>query len=660
MSTLANLAPRRRGKVNKKEEKKETQASVTPLLPANRSGPAHPFSYPDPGGSTDQNVDRLANDLLESTIYHHPNGLRSHPSVLLCGTEPMAIAPMISPDAQLTAPSTYRIVNLPSEDFSVHCQSDTQVARIDEVAPAIPEKSSRRQCGKQEKNGDGFVDPEKRPSILNFPHSKTTMLDPGNRHPLFLPPSTTAPLSYGGCFDEDDVAQIAVAEAIAAQTAVEQAAGIQAIIDQASIEEDIDAEDAPVQGVLPQVLGPENDPRSGLIDPDLVNIKTDAMLAATEILKPPGSEKPRLPQSKTSMFRRHRVVSKVRQVFESILPKPATPESKIRGKISAPIGLTTCDLPNPAAHYHLEEVEVEETSIVSSIELRLNEGNNLHSHKVQSIVGDRVVRKAVADDESSICGSDSPEDPFSGDFEVANRPPTPFEHRLKSSLDSTGIPPVPSLNPFETEKDFDADLEGILSEKPVCASTPRRPDRKAASGESPSKRYAKTDDCHLASTNDTEGGPSAPGPTPKKLRLSGGWRLFRDQPEPSTKKHPSPSKQDLEVLEDRLRNMVIEKMEQEPEQRSELEAKWEGVLAPAALGPKDVNAALMSNEGKQPVAARPTVVIGEASAVSLRRYNREEFTRITTAGSRIPRPSPRYTSYTRPSNFDALDIDELQ
>ncbi|KAJ3944874.1 uncharacterized protein N0V96_004891 [Colletotrichum fioriniae] len=659
MSTLANLAPRRRGKGNKKEEKKETQAPVTPSLPANRSGPAHPFSYPDPGGSMDQNVDRLANDLLESTIYHHPNGLRSHPSVLLCGTEPMGIAPMISPYVQPTAPSTYRIVNLPSEDFSVHCQSDIQVAGIDEVAPAIPAKSSRRQCGTQEKNVDGFVDPENRPAILNFPHSKTTMLDPGNRHPLFLPSSTTVPLSYGGCDDGDDFSRTAVAEALAARAAVEEAARIQAISGQVSTEEDIDAEDIPVQNVLAQALGPENDPRSGLIDPDLVDMKTDAMLAATQILKPPGSEKPKLPPSKTSLFRRHKVVSKVRHVFESILPKPATPESKIRGKISAPIGLTTCDLPNPAAHYHLEEIEVEETSIVSSIELRLNECNNLHSHKVQSIVGDRIVRKAVADDESSVCGSDSPEDPFSGEFEVANRPPTPFEHRLKSSLDSTGVPPVPFLNPFDNEKDFDADLEGILSEKPVCASTPRRPDRKAASGESPSKRYVKADDRHLALNNDTEGGPSAPGPTPKKLRLSGGWRLFRDQPEPSTKKHPSPSKQDLEVLEDRLRDMVIDKMEQEPEQRPELEAKWEGVLAPAALGRKDVNAALMSSEGKQPV-AKPTVVIGEASAVSLRRYNREEFTRITTAGSRIPRPSPRYTSYTRPSNFDALDIDELQ
>ncbi|KAK1717011.1 hypothetical protein BDP67DRAFT_609659 [Colletotrichum lupini] len=654
MSTLANLAPRRRGKGNKKEERKETQTPVTPSLPENRSGPAHPFSYPDPGGNTDQIVDRLANDLLESTIYHHPNGLRSHPSVLLCGTEPMAIAPMISPDVQPKAPSTYRIVNLPSEDFSVHCQSGTQVAGTDEVAPAIPAKSLRRQCGKQEKSVDGFVDPENRPAMLNFPHSKTTMLNPGNRHPLCLPPSTTVPLSYGGCNDGEDFSRTAVAEALAARAAAEQAARIQAISGQASVRKDLDTEDVPVQ-----VLGPENGPRSGLIDPEFVDIKTGAMLAATQTLKPPGSEKPKLPPSKTSLLRRHKVVSKVRHVFESILPKPATPESKIRGKISAPIGLTTCDLPNPAAYYHLEEVELEETSIVSSIELRLNEGNNLHSHKVQSIVGDRIVRKAVADDESSVGGSDSPEDPFSGEFEVANRPPTPFEHRLKSSLDSTGIPPVPSLNPFDTEKDFDADLEGILSEKPVCASTPRRPDRKAASGESPSKRYAKADDRHLASINDTEGGPSAPSPTPKKLRLSGGWRLFRDQPEPSTKKHPSPSKQDLEVLEDRLRDMVIEKMEQEPEQRPELEAKWEGVLAPAALGPKDANAALMLSEGKQPV-AKPTVVIGEASAVSLRRYNREEFTRITTAGSRIPRPSPRYTPYTRPSNFDALDIDELQ
>ncbi|KAK1688828.1 hypothetical protein BDP55DRAFT_726198 [Colletotrichum godetiae] len=650
MSTLANLAPRRRGKGRKKEEKKEIQAPVTPSLPANRSGPAHPFSYPDPGGNTDPNNDPLANDLLETTIYHHPNGLRSHPSVLLCGTEPMAIAPIVSPDVQSTSPSTYRIVNLPSEDFSPQCQSDTQVVGTEETAPAIPAKSSRRQCGKQEN------DTENRPAILKFPHSKTTMLDPGNRHPLVLPFSTTVPLTHGGYSEEDYAEQVAVsraivAQALAARTAAEEAASIHATVEEDVVEED----------VVAHMLGPENDPRSALINPNLVDEKTNAMLAHTKALKPPGLEKSTLPSSKTSLFLQNKVVSKVRHVFESILPKPATPESKIRGKISAPIGLTTCDLPNPAAHYHLEEVEVEveEASIVSSIELRLNEGNNLHNQKVQSIVGDRIVRKAVTDDDSSLCCSDSPEDPFSGEFEVANRPPTPFEHRLKSSLDSTGVPPVPSLNPFDTEKDFDADLEGMLSEKPVCASTPRRPDRKAAPAESPSKRYAKADDHHLASTNDTEGGPSAPGPTPRKLKLSGGWRLFRDQPEPSTKKHPSPSKEDLEDYQDQLRGMVIEEMEKKPEQREELRTKWEGVLAPAALGPKDVNAALMSSEAKQPV-AKPTVIIGEASTVSLRRYNREEFTRITTTTSRIPRPSPRYTTYNRPSNFDALDIDELQ
>ncbi|OHE95575.1 hypothetical protein CORC01_09165 [Colletotrichum orchidophilum] len=598
-STLANLAPHRRGKGNQKEEKKDTQAPIPPPLPANRSGPGHPFSNPAPGGSTDQTVDRLANDLLESTIYHHPNGLRSHPSVLLCGTEPMAMAPMISPNVPATAASAYRFVNLPSEEIAAHFKYDAQAAETNQVAPVIPERSSRRPRGERERNIDAFGDPENRPVVLTFPHSETTMLNPGNRHPLFLPASTTTPLG------KKDV-------------------------------------------------GAKNDTEFYLINPNLVSDKVAAMLAATEALKPPGSGNNTLSSSKTSGFRRKKVISKVRHALDIFQPKPSTPESRIRGKISAPVGLTTCELPNPAAHYHLEEVE--EASPVSSIELRFNEGNNLHNHKVQSIVGGRIIRKTAPDDGRSLRSGGSPDDPSSGQVGV-NRTPTPFEYHLKSSIDSTGVPPVPSLNPFDAEKDFDTDLEGILSEKPVCASTPRRPDRKAVPLDSPSKRYAKADDRYLAFMNDNEGGPSAPGPTPKKLKLSGSLRLFHDQPDLSTKKHPSPNKEDLDDLETRFREYAIQQIELSPiEEQPALRIKFAGLIGPAALGPKDKNTTLMSGEAKQR-ATKPSVV-GEASTVSLRQYTREEFTQITT--SRIPRPAPRYTSYNRPSNSDALDIDELQ
>ncbi|WYZ41841.1 hypothetical protein EsH8_V_000736 [Colletotrichum jinshuiense] len=406
--------------------------------------------------------------------------------------------------------------------------------------------------------------------------------------------------------------------------------------------------------------------KSGMVghdfDPNMVDDKVAAMLAATEALKPRGSQVATPTSSKTLRFRRKKVMSKVRHALDMFQSKSTTPDSKIRGKISAPIALTTCNIPNPATHYHLEEVE--EASPVTSMEIRLNEGVNLNNHKVQSIVGGCILRKPIPDDGRSLDSGRSSEEPFSeAPFEIV-RTPTPFEHRLKISTDSSNIPPVPSLNPFDSEKDFDADLEGILSEEPLCASTPRsRTSRKAVPLNSPSRRDSKAEDGCLTPVDEAEGDFDTHSNTQRKLKLDlEAIRLSHDGPDLSMKKHPSPNKDDLDDLETQFRAYAIAQIHNAPAgERDALTTKFAGLIGPNALTMRDKNIPMKARSTKEEA-------VDEFSAVSENNHTRESSV-TSTRHSRIPRPvepatksrsTPRFACHRQPTNSDAMEIDELQ
>ncbi|KAK1987145.1 hypothetical protein LZ30DRAFT_580645 [Colletotrichum cereale] len=606
MSTLANLAPRHRDRGTKKENIAEVKEPATPPLPANTSEPGPSEGGAALTGNQDQKLDRLASEILESTIFNHPNGLRSHPSVLLCASEPVTFPSHSSAQKLKMGASSHNLaIGSPSGENTVHSQSYAQASETNQIPPAIPRKSSRRRRGKRTKNTDNELHHAKRP----FPQSKTTLLDAGNRHGFVFSGSTTAPLGV--------------------------------MSNQAAV-------------------GSTSDTNHDAVNPNLVNDKITAMLAATEVLKPRGSQEVTPTTSNPPRNRRKKVMSRVRQALDIFQSKPKTPASRIRGKISAPIALTTCDMPNPAVHYHLEEVE--EASPVNSAHPRASEDEDMFINrkmkKSQTIIGGCIFRKPVTND-GSVGSSD---DPFSEAYEII-RTPTPFEHRLKISIDSTDdIPPVPALNPFAAEKDFDADLEGILSEKPLCASTPRtRTVHNAAPQESPSKRYAKTEKRHLEALKEAEGSTVIRGAVPRKLKLAGGMRLFRDQTDLSKKKHPSPSKDELNDLETRFRAYAIEQIKKAPiEEREALEIKFAGLIGPNALTPRDKNVPMKSRATKD--------TMDEISSVAERQYTRESSV-LSSKKSRIPRPvepttrvpfAPRFAPQRQPTNFDAMELDELQ
>ncbi|KAL0942243.1 uncharacterized protein CTRU02_200129 [Colletotrichum truncatum] len=607
MSTLASLASRRRDRSNnpRAPEPRETTNLSVPVLNTGAGHGQHPMTQ----GSQDQTIDRLASALLESTIYNHPNGLASHPSVLLCGIGPISAASAHSPaNTNMAVDSHDHVVVVPFEEGVASEQSRTQTSETVDLAPAIPRKSSRRRA-KRNTRHDISEGSEVQLSKQPFPQSKTSILDTGKKYDVPLTGSTTAPL--GGLAKEMDSGMLTPAP--------------------------------PIDNHI------------------MINDKVAAMLAATEALKPRGSQNSTpANSSKSSRFRTMKVISKVRKVLDVFQPNTATPKSKIRGKISAPIALTTCDLPNPAAHFHIEEVG--QASPVSSIEIRLNEGNNLNNQKVRSIVGGRILRKPVSDDGRSLLsgGSSSSDDPFSGPHELV-RTPTPFEYRLKSSLDSTNIPPIPSLNPFDSEKGFDDDLEGFLSEKPLCASTPRvRSDKKAVPLESPSRRYAKIDDRHLTTLAQEEGVSS--GINQRKLKLDlEGVRLFHDKYDLGTKKHPSPSKDDLDDLETQFRAYAILQIQNAPaNERDALTTKFAGLIGTNALTLRDKNLPMKACSAKENIT-------DDLGLVNERKHHRESSV-ISSRQSRIPRPIEPVTSLPtrrfgpqyQPTNSDALEIDELQ
>ncbi|KAK2730571.1 hypothetical protein CKAH01_02399 [Colletotrichum kahawae] len=618
MSTLASLAPRRRdrGINTNRDRANEPQEVSTPSvpMPIADASPTDHHAVQTPG--TGATVDRLASALLESTIYDHPNGLASHPSVLLCNIEPLGTVPATPPDnPDMDAEPRGRSLARSAERDGPVTRSRLQASKTTNVAPDIPRKSSRRRAQRVHIADDGPEIAAPVPRRL-FPQSRTTILDTGRKRDGFIAGSTTAPL--GGLTRQAEL------------------------------------------------LTPNTYPDNA--DPHIVNNKIAAMLAATRSLKPPGSEHTPVSSTKPSRFRPKNMMSKVRKAFDVFQPKPATPESKIRGKISLPIGQVKCDLPNPAEQFHVEQPSPVRSSPVqpspiSSMEIRVNEGENLNKQKPRSMVGGRILRKRIHDDGKSLRsgGSNSPEDPFSEPRGLV-RTPTPFEHQLKVSTDSTipPVPPVPSVNPFDSEND---DLEGFLSEKPACASTPRnRSNKQPVPVESPSTRYTNAGNPQvnavlLGESSNGEGSSSSVGQ--RKLNFEG--VQLRRSKNRLNKKHPSPTKEDMTDMPARFREFTLVQINNAPsDKRDELVRDFSDLIGPGALTPRDKNIPMKTRSVHKDT-------VDDVSNLTDRQHTRESSV-LSNKQSRIPRPvEPSSTLPTRrfgpqrqPANLSALEVDELQ
>lgn len=421
-------------------------------------------------------------------------------------------------------------------------------------------------------------------------------------------------------------------------------------------------------------------PENAEICGEEINEKVMIMLAATESLKPSPVEPSQGP-SKMFRMKPSRVFAKVSHALERFHTKGGSKESKVRGKITHPVAPEFSEvLPNldplPLAAHE---------SPISSIEIRLNEGDNLNKKKVQKMVGEGLVpRKPVSRDGKSLRSAGSSDDPFS-EVTVPGRTPTKFENKLKivTGSDEGSLQQIPA-DPFETEIEFDNDLNGILNCTPLGCSTPRiRVHRALSLEESPTKRAKGVSIRGGASAMTLcaeeeiprpvigvhEGREYRTGDPGEKTVGEGARRLRRnfvelslsiDDDEPKRmKKHPSPSKETLESLEREFRDYAREQIKRAatPEDRDELASSFEGLMEPLPLAPRDRN---------QLLTERLALHNGtnKLQSSTLRKCGSSQ--RQSSMPSRIPRlvdkprPKIRYGLMCYPITPEAMEVDELQ
>ena len=224
-------------------------------------------------------------------------------------------------------------------------------------------------------------------------------------------------------------------------------------------------------------------------------------------------------------------------------------------------------------------------------------------------------------------------------------------------------------NPFESERGFDNDLDGVLTSTPLGYSTPRIRVRRALSvEESPSKR-AKA----VPTGGGGRGERNVVSCEPRKKRLGEAARRLRrdfvdlslstDGTEPKRmKKHPSPSKETLECLEREFREYARDQIRRAvtPEEKDELANSFVGLTKITALVPRDKNRLV---KGCSAVGDDST----KSYSPSVRKHSSGRPhsampTRIPCPvdGLARPRPKTRYGPMCRPANCDAMEVDELQ
>lgn len=442
-------------------------------------------------------------------------------------------------------------------------------SRIGKYSPKSPGRGSKRATASRSRSDSAQKRKEsglKRP----LPQSKTLSLDPFKFHPTGLKASPSVPLSV---------------------------------------------RDGNVGKGSPVI--PKADILSAVADADEINQKVHAMLAATTALKPSPAPMESQSTSKLGRMVSTKVLSKVSNAWDRLHSKAPAPDTK-RTKYVTPIAQDEqdglLDLESP-----MRSPSPSNMSPISTIEIRLNEGDNLNKKKVQKIVGGQVVRKPVADDGKSLRNGKSIDDPFSELRSV--RTPTHFESRLKREVDYEveAVPPLPS-NPFESEKGFDNDIEDrILSTTPVGSSTPRiRAERVSVSSSDRSPTTKRSRSTRIAvgrvldgaarklerdHVKDAQANLQTITPTSPRKALDPVRRLrhssisISHNGDPTglkrVKKHPSPSKEALEDLEVAFRKYAYLKVSgANQNELDELASSF--ISSPKSLTPRDKNR-LISN-----------------------------------------------------------------
>ncbi|KHN96958.1 uncharacterized protein MAM_05067 [Metarhizium album ARSEF 1941] len=385
-----------------------------------------------------------------------------------------------------------------------------------------------------------------------------------------------------------------------------------------------------------------------------INSKLREMLAATDALKPATPQKA---QGSRKLYRTAsaRVFSRMSDAIGRMYNKSASPEVRPRDE-EGTIRLEETDKPIRRSSSHANASQ----HSIRSIEIRLNEGSNLDRRKVQQLIGSQVFRKPVTlDRKPALCRQLDDQTDMPGSMMPVGR------HGSRSRSIS------PSTNPFEAEEDFENDLEsGILQASPGGCSTPRICINRG-SGSSYGDDYdgdlsgSSIGQVNLARIVVKVGKNDVGSPQVRQVHLQSSADVKDLSPKPwqrskrcrdvqhddfgIAKKHPSPSKRDLEELELAFQKYKLREACHAEDDADEL-ANSRASLGDA-LTAKDPNKKL-----------RGHVEQGKTTIIPQRPTTR-------TVSSRIPRPSSqvgerkstgtRLAADCRPRNAVPGEPDEL-
>lgn len=300
-------------------------------------------------------------------------------------------------------------------------------------------------------------------------------------------------------------------------------------------------------------------------------------------------------------------------------------------------------------------------------------GDNLKNPKISKLTGHgKVQRKPVADDGKSLRSRKSSDDPFADELNSSGfiRTPTKFDARLRSSSTPT-VPPLPTrtlsiiseaarVSRFtEGLSTIDASFDALLSSSPLGQSTPRI--RIKPSMEESDIAKFRNEPSHSRTSNDQdlakdEVNSDMELDSPplhvrssrtkrKNSRVRGGALGLTVQSSKRMKKHPSPSKAELEVLEQSFAAM----------QDSNPDVLMQDELAGSfcertanILGPKDANTKVRSARkntnnarGKDvSMSATHKIALPEKAIVEMTRRRAQQSRPTSKMASKIPKPVP--------------------
>ena len=387
---------------------------------------------------------------------------------------------------------------------------------------------------------------------------------------------------------------------------------------------------------------------------DEVAQKVNAMLAATEALKPPGTTtlRPTI-TGRSRPIRRasSRLFAPFTKAWDRLNSKEGQ-DPKHASHSRPTRSHSVADRPRPSPKPSQLSQDDHNFSSISTLAVLLNEGQNLSKRKVHEVLSDGILRRYFAKDEELVeddrlKAEDSSELNQQDDTQLSRDLETSDMHR------QTPETIAPETDPFSEEENFFDDLShGILSTLPVGSSTPRPPrsislETSRYDQESPSRLVAERSQARVrVQVSSASSGSSKPHNTQLSTSHSGDDTSLCDAVKQICKKHPSPSKGYLEELEVAFRDCYPNKVEQQ--QRGPVGQIMQPGTRKPILQPQDKNKKIGRRASKSvsetPPDTKQSMILscGEGSQ------------------NQALRPSARLAAPYRPAVPDADEPDELQ